>query len=279
MIDFKDKIYEGAERRPSLWDCRIPVDAKGVIIFIHGYKGYKDWGCWQLVEDKFVQNGYGFVKYNISHNGGTVKQKIDFPDPDAFGKNCYSYEVFDLEKIITETKRILHDELNSSIPIYLIGHSRGGGVAILEAAVNQQVAALVSWAGISDIACRFPEGEELEFWQQDGVRYVENARTKQNLPHYFSFYEDFINNQDRFDIEKAARSLTIPFLQIHGDMDSAVSVHEGQELSTWTNTTLEIIKGADHTFGSAHPWSDSDLPEDLEEVCQRTISFFNKLTF
>ena len=37
-----------------LIDLSIPQINNGkLIIFIHGYMGYKDWGCWNLVERYF----------------------------------------------------------------------------------------------------------------------------------------------------------------------------------------------------------------------------------
>jgi hypothetical protein len=51
-----------------------------LIIFCHGYKGFKDWGAWDLVAEEFANNNFVFVKFNFSHNGGTAKNPIDFPD-------------------------------------------------------------------------------------------------------------------------------------------------------------------------------------------------------
>lgn len=278
MIEFKNKIYTGSSGRKSLFDCEIPKEPKAVIVFIHGYKGYKDWGCWNLVQDFYVKNGFGFVKFNLTHNGGTVEQPIDFTDLEAFGSNTYSKELFDLEIIIAETHRLIHQELEMNLPIYLLGHSRGGGIAILQSSRDKRIAKIISLAGISDIASRFPVGDELEDWRIDGVRFVENARTKQSMPHYFSLYEDFIANAAVLDIEQAAKSLTIPFLQIHGDMDTSVSISEGIYLAEWTDTQMKIIKGADHTFGSSQPWNQTTLPEDLEKAMNVAIDFFNTPT-
>jgi len=274
MIEFRNKIYPGSNGRKSLLDCEIPENAKAVIIFIHGYKGYKDWGCWNLVQNFFVKNNFGFVKFNLTHNGGTVDQPIDFPDLEAFGSNTYSKELFDLDVIISETHRLIHQELEMNLPIYLLGHSRGGGIAVLQGSNDARISKIVSLAGISDIGSRFPVGNELEDWRIDGVRFVENTRTKQNMAHYFSLYEDFIANAAALDIEQAAKSLKIPFLQIHGDMDTSVSISEGIFLAEWTNTRLKIIKGADHVFGSSQPWTADEMPEDMEVVCDAVLAFF-----
>lgn len=277
MIDFTDKIYVGANDRKSLYDCCIPTRAKAVVIFIHGYKGYKDWGCWNLVRACFIDAGYGFVKFNMSHNGGTVDQKMDFPDLEAFGRNTYSFELFDLLQIVDETYRLIHDELELDIPVYLLGHSRGGGVSVLSAALDERIRKVVSLAGISDISARFPTGDAFDRWLSEGVRYEMNLRTGQQMPIYRSLYDDFCLNADILNIEKAAISLNIPFLQIHGDMDVSVSISEGQALAAWTQTELKIIKGADHTFGSVQPWDQALLPDDLSQALAAAIAFFDQM--
>lgn len=276
MIEFRNKIYVGSNNRKSLFDCKIPLSVKSVVIFIHGYKGYKDWGAWNLLEDYLVSLGYGFVKFNTTHNGGTIENPIDFDDLEAFGNNTYSKELFDLDIIISETSRMIREELALEIPIYLLGHSRGGGIAILQGAKDERISKIISLAGICDIESRFPTGDDLAEWEREGVRFVANARTNQAMPHYFSFYQDFIENKNKLNIEKAARSLKIPFLQIHGDMDTSVSISEGQNIADWTTTALCIIKGADHTFGAVQPWDQHVLPTDLKIAADKMSVFFSE---
>ena len=73
---------------------------KPIVIFCHGYKGFKDWGAWNLMAEAFAEAGFFFIKFNFSHNGGTVEQPIDFPDLEAFGNNNYTKELDDLESVI-----------------------------------------------------------------------------------------------------------------------------------------------------------------------------------
>lgn len=243
-------------------------DSDQIVIFCHGYKGYKDWGAWNLVAKEFSRNGLDFLKFNFSLNGGTLENPIDFPDLDAFGRNTYSQEVKDLNVVI--------DYVSNRFPnkeICLIGHSRGGGIVNLVAAQNQKVKKLISWAGVSDFKSRFPVGVELEKWKKEGVRYVLNGRTKQEMPHYFSFYEDFIKKESELDILAWVAQINIPHLIVHGTSDFSVKVSEADALKGANPRAEMFLLDADHTFGSVHPWEGKELPSVLKIVVSQTIKF------
>src|SRR5210317_1199269 len=128
---------------------------KEVVLFCHGYKGYKDWGAWNLVAEEFARQGFFFVKMNFSHNGGTIEQPIDFPDLEAFGQNNYLKELDDLDSIISwlQADNSYQAEINTK-QISVIGHSRGGGIVVLKAANDRRISKVISWAGVSDFASR-----------------------------------------------------------------------------------------------------------------------------
>lgn len=270
--------YTGANDRQSLIDLEIPEDrkVKDLVFFVHGYKGYKDWGCWNMVQDYFVSKGIGFAKLNLSHNGGTVDDPIDFPDLEAFGQNRYTYEITDIKNAIDWLGQKV--DLNT-VRLHLLGHSRGGADVILSG-MDPRVTAVLTWASIADIPSRFPKDRELDLWYELGVRYVKNGRTKQEMPHYISFYEDWKNNQERLSIEKNAKALKEaykPCLHIHGSEDEAVSSKHSDQLSSWTNGELIVINNTGHTFGSKHPWDETILPSKLKEACLLTIQFLREL--
>jgi pimeloyl-ACP methyl ester carboxylesterase len=266
----KNKIFTGANKKKSLYDLDIPENwNQKLIIFIHGYMGYKDWGCWNLVSDYFTFNDFGFLKYNASHNGGTINDPIDFNDLEAFSKNTYIKEIEDLESILN----LIRVEIDMFPEIYIIGHSRGGGIALLQGK-NEEVRKICSWAGIASLANRFPSGRNLEEWKRNKLYYRENGRTKQQMPHHFSQYESYINNKDRLDIKSYCQNSIIPTLVIHGETDTSVDVKEGRQIAKWLKTDLKVVDGAQHTFGSSQPWEKNVLPEELNTVCKLTLDFF-----
>ena len=70
------------------------------IIYVHGFKGFKDWGSSNEVANTFAENGFLYLKFNFSHNGVTAEHPIDFVDLDAFGNNNYFIEFHELCLVI-----------------------------------------------------------------------------------------------------------------------------------------------------------------------------------
>lgn len=277
MKNTKNILLKGKHKKPILTDIFYTKNGikKPIVIFAHGYKGYKDWGCWNLVAAAFANHGFFFVKFNFSFNGGTVENPIDFPDLEAFGNNNYSIELDDLQLVIDwlHQNKPLQTEIDTS-KITLIGHSRGGGIVTLMANEDKRITSLVTWAGVSDFEERFPKGDLFDRWKKDGVYYVINGRTKQQMPHYFQFYEDFLMNKGRLHIENASKNLKIPYLIIHGTSDEAVAVQEAKKLHAWNSKSeLYLIKNGNHTFDSKHPWEEKTLPPALLEVINKSIAF------
>ena len=158
--------------------------------------------------------------------------------------------------------------------IVLIGHSRGGGISCIKAAEEPDVTKLISWAGVCDFAKRTATIGDLEEWRRSGVKYVKNGRTNQMMPHHYQFYEDFIENRERLDIEKAVRRLEIPYLIIHGDADTSVSIEEAKSLKAWyPPAELVVVEQGDHVFGAREPWQKPGLTDPLEKVLEKTFEF------
>lgn len=246
-----------------------------IVIFCHGYKGFKDWGAWDIMAKQIADAGFCFIKFNFSHNGGTMEQPIGFPDLEAFGNNNYTKELDDLNDIINWAKVHFKDnpKVNTN-QIILIGHSRGGGIAILKASEDNRVTKLITLASVSSFGKRTSTTGDLEAWKQNGVKYVLNGRTKQQMPHYYQFYEDFITNQERLHIESAVKRLNIPFLIIHGNNDTSVFIEEANNLHQWQpKSQLEIIKDANHVFNVRHPWERNELSNELQSIVIEILNF------
>lgn len=277
MEIFQNLVYTGSDNRKSPFDLYLAENSadRPIVVFAHGYKGFKDWGAWDFAAHAFAEAGFDFLKFNFSHNGGTVENPIDFPDLEAYSENTYSRELEDIETIINlATSGIeVNGKVKSWKKIALIGHSRGGGIVILQAARSAAVSHLATWASVADYGERF--NFDLEAWKKTGVTTVINGRTKQEMPHKYSFYQDFIGNEEKLKIESAARKINIPWLIAHGDADEAVSFEEAERLKSWSkNAQLIEIQNGSHTFGASHPWNEIEMPKPLKKVVEETIRFF-----
>ena len=149
-------LIQGTEsEKPIVCDLIKPIEYhdNNLIIFCHGYKGFKDWGCWNLMGEKFAQSGINFLKFNFSHNGGTINNPIDFPDLKAFSENNYSIEVNDVIRVINYVKSQF--TYFTKAKIHLLGHSRGGGIACIASSRGLNVESLILLASVSDYKNRF----------------------------------------------------------------------------------------------------------------------------
>jgi len=269
-------IIENPETRNFLADAYFTESPEKMplVIFAHGYKGYKDWGAWDLMAKRFAEAGFFFVKFNFSHNGTTLENPTAFDDLEAFGNNNFSKEMLDYDAVLNHfsTRAEIDPER-----IAVIGHSRGGGITLIKAFEDERIKAVVSLAGVSHFGYRFPSGDRMEEWKNSGVMYSENARTKQQMPHYYQFYEDYRTNEQRFSVQYAAQHLEKPLLIVQGSNDDAVKDKEAFLLNEWSkNSQLEILEGANHTFGASEPWKDTVLPSDLSRATSLMTEFFKQ---
>ncbi len=282
MIISKNITINGAESKLIAIDIFLPDNSEKcpVVVYAHGFCGFKDWGNFDLIAKTFVESGMAFIKFNFSHNGTTPEFPQDFVDLEAFGNNNYSKELTDLRAVIDwitkkdnqYLKRTSHEKL------YLIGHSMGGGMSILHSAEDSRIKKLATWAAIA--ACKTPWGnwdtERLELWKKMGVQFYTNGRTKQDLPLYYQLYEDYLQHEDEYNIPNKIATLTIPVLICQGTKDTAVTMDSALLLhKSLPNSTLFTIE-SDHVFGRSHPWLTEELPVATVALVAETIKFFCK---
>ncbi|WP_300433768.1 alpha/beta fold hydrolase [Christiangramia sp.] len=274
----KNIVIDGKHNKPIAADIIFKDDGKPkpIVIFAHGYKGFKDWGAWDKMGERIAKEGFFFVKFNFSHNGTNPDNPTDFLNIEAFGDNNYVIELDDLQSVIDWillpnfkfAQQIKPDNIN------LIGHSRGGGIVLLKAAEDKRITKLITLASVADFGSRFPEAKELEKWEKKGVRYIKNSRTGQELPHHYQFYRNFKENKERLNIKKAAKNLEIPHLIAHGSSDTSVSIGEAGNLFEWSPAPkLLLVENADHVFGIQHPWDKEELTKEFNHVISKSIDF------
>ena len=244
-----------------------------VVVFLHGFKGFKDWGAWHLVAKYFVEAGYAFCKFNFSHGGVDHKNPNDLTDLNAFAENNFLIELSDTSMVLDwiEKKSGL-DSRN----INLIGHSRAGGIALITAKEQERVRKVITWAAVSDYH-RYIGAWNIEQWEKDGFLPFVNSRTKQVFNINYTFFEVLEANEELLDIKAVCMELTKPVLVAHSKNDAAVSYTQAEELADWLeNSELLLLEEGGHTFDTYHPYTDQTLSENMETVCKRTVDFIGK---
>ncbi|MGM0882271.1 MAG: alpha/beta hydrolase family protein [Bacillota bacterium] len=256
-------------------DIRLKEDGrrKPVLLFAHGFKGFKDWGFFPYASEQFARQGFAVITFNFSHNG---VNKTDFDELDRFGANTYSQEQNDLAALLAsvhEEKLPFAEQLDKR-QIFLVGHSRGGGNSVLFAAEHPEIRGVVTWNGIAD--CNLFGEAFREQVLRDGVGFVANTRTKQQMPISALFFEDLDRNRERFDIAAQAASLKTPVLFIQGDQDSERILNDNRKLrEAAPHHRFATLEGANHTFGAVHPFAGTT--DHLERAIAITGAFFAPL--
>jgi pimeloyl-ACP methyl ester carboxylesterase len=143
----------------------------------------------------------------------------------------------------------------------------------LTAARDPAVAAVAGWAPISRVH-RYPTGEVLE-WRRLGYRVQESSRTGQALRTGTGFLEDVEKWSREGDIPVQLYRVGVPVLLVHGNRDTSVPPEESESLAAVGPTVrLVVLAGADHRFGSSHPFAGPSPP--LEEALAVTADFFRR---
>jgi len=243
----------GSEGRPVRAVLHGDATAPHILV-AHGFKGFKDWGCWAWVCEQLAEAGFCAVRFDYSHNG---VETTDFDRLDLFLLDTWTRHQEDLAA------------LAEALPgrLGLLGHSRGGGDALLFAADHPRVAAVVTWASVASTRFEPPGWEEA--LRTQGFYAVRNGRTGQDMPIGRHAFED----AHRHDLVAAAGRVACPVLLIHGDDDAAVPPTAMDTLARAVPSAATLtIAGAGHTFGARHPWAGPTA--QLEQAMGATSAFF-----
>jgi pimeloyl-ACP methyl ester carboxylesterase len=250
------------------------LESAQCLIFVHGFKGFKDWGFWPYSGNYFAEKGFFVLTFNFSHNG--IGEKLtEFTELEKFANNTFSLELEELNDIIDAYLNNFFGKIKNE-QIGIVGHSRGGGEALIIASERKEIKSLATWAAVENFN-RYSERQANE-WRKNGVFEVLNSRTNQMMKLNISLLDDIEKNKDdRLNVEKAVKKLNKPLLMIHGEQDLAVPLKEAENIYNWSNkdlTEFHKIKATGHTFDVNHPFKGSNRKFDF--VLVKTLNFFNK---
>lgn len=271
-----------SEKNPIRYDLYIPSgnkrDRLPVILFLHGFKGFKDWGPFPDACEELSRAGFAVLAMNFSLNGVGEDPK-NFDRLDLFERETLSQDLQDVGTLIEAIKQgeVSSDRIQlDSDHIGIIGHSRGGHTAVSAAAEYPDIHCLVTWSAVADYLEHWSQ-EMVDDWKNKGYTEILNSRTGQIMQVDKVVYEDAVKNADTVIALKRVREIFLPSLFIAGSEDESVPTRQTRML--YRNCPSEIkelrlIPDAGHTFGASHPFEGTDFPEKFEEILELTESWF-----
>jgi pimeloyl-ACP methyl ester carboxylesterase len=252
--------------------------ARPAVVICHGFKGFKDWGFFPHLADRLARAGVTAVSFNFS-SSGVGPDGETFSEPERFGHATLGGDVQDLATVLDalHTGRLVPG-LAGPTAVGLFGHSRGGGVAILQASRDPSVRALVTWSAIGSALRWGPE--TVAKWRREGQMSVTNMRTGDVLPLFTDALDELeADATGRLDIGAAAQRVQAPWLIVHGDVDESVPIKEAMLLHEQSGGHAELlaIPHGSHTFGARHPWAGTT--RELDQAMDATVRWFLRALF
>jgi uncharacterized protein len=271
-----------SEGLPIAYDLYTPSHAMyelPVVLFLHGFKGFKDWGTFPDACIEIASTGYAVLAMNFSLNG-TGDNPYEFDRLDLFARETLSQ---DLEDVASVLEALRNGTIKSSLVtmdthnVAVIGHSRGGHTAVVAASELDQITLVVTWAAVSNVLKHWSEAQ-IKDWTTKGYTEILNSRTGQKMRVDRVVYDDAVENEKRLMAVNRVKDLNLPCCFIHGTDDDAVSFEHTQILYENCPSSEKdriFIDGANHTFGSTHPYMDDNLPKKFTEVLDHTLRWLD----
>ncbi len=238
-----------------------------VIFICHSFMAFKDWGFFPYVAEQIAKAGFVSCVFNFSLNGvaGNGNRITEF---ERFSQNTFSQELRDLETVVSALEK---EQIGSGIAdpgrIGLLGHSRGGGIAIAHASSDKRIKALVSWSAISSFD-RWTQHQK-ELWRANGLLPLAKNSIVSPLRLGLGLLEDVERNRKRLDIVSAASNINCPWMILHGQEDVTVPVKEGELLFAAANKSVSEMKILEHI---GHLYNAASRNEDNYSTINRVIA-------
>jgi dienelactone hydrolase len=270
------------EGLPIYYDLLIPAAPNGsvfpVVLFVHGFKGFKDWGAFPDACEELTRAGFAVLAFNLSLNG-VGKSMTEFDEPELFKRQTLSQDLADVGSVIEaiKSKEIHSDKaVMDTDRIGIFGHSRGGHTAVVAAAEYTEIQCLVTWSAVADYNKRWSK-EMVNDWSKKGFTQIKNSRTGEVLNLDKVVYDDAMQNSSRLMAIERVKELYIPSMFIAGKDDEAVPALESEKLyraSPADDKEIRLIPNAGHTFEVSHPFTSKEFPYQFADVIDLTVGWF-----
>lgn len=271
-----------SEGLPIYYDFYVPSNNGNrqlpVILFLHGFKGFKDWGAFPDACADLSSAGFAVLAMNFSLNG-VGENMLEFDQLDLFARETLSQDLEDVGAVISALEEGTISTAKGNLDtdhMGILGHSRGGHTAVAAAAEYPGISCLVTWSAVADYNAHWSE-QMIADWEQKGVTEIKNGRTGQMMPVKKVVYDDAMANADRLMAIKRVQELNAPSLFVHSRGDRGVPYSEAEKLyrnCSSEDKEMKLLPDSGHTFDTAHPFEDEEFPDAFQHVLDATIEWF-----
>lgn len=241
MADVNPVIFRNKRKQYLAGVMHVPrvIDNPPVLVLAHGFTDDKV--CDNRIFVRFArrasEQGYAVLRFDFAGSGDS---EGDFADMTV------TKEIQDLKSALEFAQSI---PLLTDSPVYLIGYSLGGAVALSAAALDHRVRGVVCWAPASDLRPVFSailgEGAFLAARNNKAVACRNDSKC-------FLLNSEFFSDLEKHrPVREIAHLSPRPVLLVHGTADRKVAPGHAQALfrAAGEPKALHFIRGAQHSFG------------------------------
>ena len=202
-------------------------------------------GFWSVAAAHLLEHGFAVVGCQFWGSGFAE----DMCRPDRLDRSSGSGYREELRDLGLATDWVRQQSWADPDRGGVVGHSRGGGMAVVHAASDQRMQAVVTWNAI-DRVLRFSPDRIAE-WRERGRIEVTHWGAGSRVELDRRVLEDAERHRDDYEPYLAAARLAAPLLVIQASDDSAVVEADGRRLAAAGDAEFVLVDGADHAFGMA----------------------------
>ncbi|MBI3880973.1 MAG: alpha/beta fold hydrolase [Verrucomicrobia bacterium] len=199
-----------------------------IVVLGHGVTGNKDRPFLIALADALAQAGINALRFSFAGNGASDGH---------FTSSTITKEAGDLGSVL--------DALKSYATIGYLGHSMGGAVGVLRAAMDPRIDLLVSLAGMVHTA-EFAKREFGTVKPGTGFMWDDEKCPLSQL------YMDDLTKIG--SVIGHAKDIRAPWLLVHGTEDDVVPITDSREIFTKANQPKQLVEipGSGHVFAGEH---------------------------
>lgn len=249
-----DTIY-GTLTLPPAPTSRVPL-----VILLHGFKGFRNYSFLPWVAQYGASSNAAVLRICFSLNGMKNTSWL-VQSTDDFARNTISRECDDVADTFAAVEQ--HEQFGTLRAMWdgtfsLIGHSRGGGIALVAASelyssAPSRLGRVAVWNSVGTWFRWTPR--QAAAWKEAGLFEMQNQRTMQMLTMHASYVEDIETSADRLNLVTACSNLNRKLRFVHAQHDLTVPLREIEILAAEAgmSDSIHVLSNTTHTFNMEHP--------------------------